>query len=325
MASKPLRVGVLGCGNIAAKVLPEVARSKKIRIVALAARDPRTALSLAARLKARVEPSYAALLRCNDIDAVYIALPEALHTRWAVAAAKAGKHVLCEKTLAPTLRDVKKILLVAKRSKVRVLEAFMWRFSDAARLLQQQVKKLGRLRTAHASFGFLLDTRRDARNYRNFKRLGGGALNDIGCYCLNAARLALGQEPTSAQGFLSGAHGKQAERAGAVSLAFSKGALATLSFSFETSYHEGLVVVGEKGSLRLSAPFARGGGQTLSLRVDGKAPRDLRPRQDPRYRWMFEAFAAEVLRQPRQPGAFESEALAQAMGMALIKKLVQRA
>lgn len=324
MSGRSLRLGVLGIGNIAAKVLPEVARSKKVRIVALAARDPARALDLARTLRARVEPSYKALLNCADVDAVYIALPESLHARWAIAAARAGKHVLCEKTLAPSLREVQKILRVARDCKVRVLEGFMWRYSDAARLLQREANKLGALRSLQASFSFVLDARREASNYRNFRRLGGGALNDIGCYCLNAARLLLGQEPSRAAAAFSGADRLRAERAGAVSLRFGKGALAALSFSFEVAYQESLTVIGERGWLSLSSPFARGGGQVLRVARAGERVRMLRPKQDPRYRLMFEAFADELGRQPSKPGAFEKEALAQASAMQLVRAVQVR-
>lgn len=294
-----LRFGILGCGGITSYILPQVMRGKGYRVVAVAASNPKRARAFAQRFHLRAETSYASLLQQPDIDAVYIALPESLHAPWAIAAAKAGKHVICEKTLAPSLKDVKAALAAAKRAEVRLLEAFMWRFADHAKNLKRKSLTLGKLQTVQASFGFVL---KDKSNYRNFKRFGGGALNDLGGYCLSASRLILGEPVVVQARLVKGPRKDNADLHGSALMEFKSGALATTEFSFTTHPHSHCFVAGTKGVFKIKTPFGPPS------------------KPDSRYRLMFEAFSKEVRRQPKRPGTFEREAWLQAKAMDALRR-----
>ena len=153
-----------------------------------------------------------------------------------------------------------------------------------------------------ASFGFVLG---DKKNYRNFKRFGGGVLNDLGGYCLSASRLVLG-EPIAVQARLVSPGKGIADMHGSALMEFKGGALATTEFSFTSHPHSHCFVAGSKGVLQVERPF----GPPSKI--------------DTRYKLMFEAFSKEVRRQPSRPGLFEQEALAQARGMDALRRAASR-
>jgi predicted dehydrogenase len=313
MASK-LRFGLIGCGGIAKRVLPEVMKSSKVGFVAVAAADPKRAKAFGDKLRLRAEASYTALLKCPDIDAVYIALPESLHAKWSIAAAKAGKHVLCEKTLAPSYKEVQQMVAAAKRHKVRLLEAFMWRFAKGAQALKREAAALGQPQGAFASFGFVLGSK---DNYRNFKKFGGGALNDIGCYAVTGTRFLLG-EPVKVHARMSGGNAKLADRHGVAWLEFPGGALATIEFSFAAWTGQCVMLSTAKGSLNARSPFTFE-KRSLGVWRPGKVAKQVQLPAESHYRLMFEGFATEVRRQPKKAGAFEKEALQQAKVMQALR------
>ncbi len=142
----------------------------------------------------RPHPSYEALLADPEVDAVYIPLPNHLHAEWSIAAARAGKHVLCEKPLALTADDAQRMIDVASAEGVTLMEAFMYRLHPSWQAVAQLVTsgEIGRLVSVQSWFSYFND---DAQNIRNIREVGGGALFDIGCYSVNLSRLLFGAEP----------------------------------------------------------------------------------------------------------------------------------
>ena len=139
-------------------------------------------------------PSYEALLADPEVDAVYIPLPNHLHAEWSIAAARAGKHVLCEKPLALTADDAQRMIDVASAEGVTLMEAFMYRLHPSWQAVAEIVAagEIGRLVSVQSWFSYFND---DATNIRNIREVGGGALFDIGCYSVNLSRLLFGAEP----------------------------------------------------------------------------------------------------------------------------------
>ena len=157
--TNPLRLGILGCANIARQFARDVAPSRLVRIAAVASRDAAKAAAFAAEFGiARTHGSYDALLADGELDAVYIPLPNSLHAQWAVRAAQHGRHVLCEKPLAMNLAEARAMFDAARQHGVMLLEAYPWWFQPqtAALLGLLQGGAIGTVRLVQATFGFTL-------------------------------------------------------------------------------------------------------------------------------------------------------------------------
>ncbi|GMV05118.1 MAG: hypothetical protein AMXMBFR53_13980, partial [Gemmatimonadota bacterium] len=200
MARKRLRWGVLGTANIGrAAVNPAIRASSNGELVAVASRDGERARAFAAEHAIpRALGSYEALVEDPEVDALYVPLPNSLHREWTVRAARAGKHVLCEKPLALTEAECREMAAVAEEHGTLLMEAFMYRFHPRTERVLALVREgaLGPIRAIRSAFTFRL-TRPD--NIRLRPELGGGALMDVGCYCVNASRTLAGAEPAEVQ------------------------------------------------------------------------------------------------------------------------------
>ena len=192
-----LRIGVLSTADIAIKkVIPGMRRAARVEVAAIASRNGDQAKAVAERLDIpRAHGSYDALLADSDIDAVYIPLPNHLHAEWTIEAARAGKHVLCEKPLAMTAADAERMAEACDAAGVRLMEAFMYRHHPSWVAVRDLVEsgRIGRLAAVRSWFSYY---NVDPANIRNIKEYGGGALYDIGCYNVNLSRLLFGGEPT---------------------------------------------------------------------------------------------------------------------------------
>jgi predicted dehydrogenase len=199
--SAALRFGVLSTADIGLrKVLPAMLRADRVEVVAIASRDRARADEAAAELGiARAHGSYEDLLADPDVDAIYNPLPNHLHAEWTIAAARAGKHVLCEKPLATTVADAERMIAACDDAGVVLMEAFMYRLHPSWEAVRDTVAsgRIGELRAVQSWFSYFND---DAANIRNRLDAGGGALFDIGCYCVNLSRLLFGAEPVRIQG-----------------------------------------------------------------------------------------------------------------------------
>ncbi len=195
--SQPLRIGILGCANIARQFTRDVRESGKVSVDAVASRNADTAAAYAAANGiGRHHGSYEALLADPAIDAIYIPLPNSLHAEWAVKAAAQGKHILCEKPLALGLAEAQAMFAAARQHGVMLLEAYPWWFQPQTRdlLALLQDGTVGDVRSVQASFGFTL-ANPTGNNIRMNPDLGGGALLDAGSYTLSIIRLAMGCAP----------------------------------------------------------------------------------------------------------------------------------
>jgi predicted dehydrogenase len=179
-AGTRLRWGILGCARITRRgLVPGIRGSGTGELHALASRDPATARAWAAEFGVpRVHASYRALLEDPEIDAVYIPLPNELHRPWVMAAADAGKHVLCEKPLALDAREAGSMVQHCGSRGIVLMEAFMWRHQPRTRELRRLVRDgaIGDLRLIRSSFSFPIA----AGDWRLDPARGGGALWDVG-------------------------------------------------------------------------------------------------------------------------------------------------
>jgi predicted dehydrogenase len=196
-----VRWGVLGVARIAtAKVIPALQRGALSEVSAIASRELAKARAAAAALGIpRAYGSYEELLADPGIDAVYIPLPNHLHVPWSIRAAEAGKHVLCEKPVALSVAEVRRLISVRDRTGVRIGEAFMVRTHPRWLRVRELVRSgaIGDVRAVIGAFSYM---NRDPANIRNVAEWGGGGLMDIGCYPIQISRFLFGREPVRVSG-----------------------------------------------------------------------------------------------------------------------------
>jgi predicted dehydrogenase len=193
-----VRWGILGTANIAIKqVIPAVLQADRCEVVAIASRNQHRAEKVAETFGiTRAHGSYGQLLNDDEIDAVYIPLPNHMHAEWAISAARAGKHVLCEKPIALSSAEAETMISAARDNGVILREAFMYQFHPAWQRTRELVEsgEIGEVVAIDSWFSYFND---DPDNIRNVLDYGGGALMDIGCYCIHVSRLLFGSEPTA--------------------------------------------------------------------------------------------------------------------------------
>jgi predicted dehydrogenase len=266
-----LRWGVIGAARIAASALLPALRAAGSTIVALGCRDAERGAAFAARHDIAVVGTYDAVLARDDIDAVYIALPNHAHLPLTLAALAAGKHVLCEKPLALNAAEVAQIRSASHASGKLVLEAFMYRFHPQIDRLRELVDTaaLGPLKWLRGSFTYAL---RDMSDVRWDPALGGGALYDLGCYPLNLMRLVTQGEPEvlSVVARLTdpALHGGSVDHAAHAVMRFGGMAapvLGHLDCAFSLPFICRFEALCEDGALSLAVPFASKGVETVLL------------------------------------------------------------
>jgi D-xylose 1-dehydrogenase (NADP+, D-xylono-1,5-lactone-forming) len=247
-----VRLGILSTARINRLVLPAARESDKVEVVAVASRDRASAEAYAQEHGiARAHGSYEELLADPGVDAVYNPLPNSLHVEWSVRALEAGKHVLCEKPLSRRPEDVERAFDVAERAGLVLTEAFMYRHNPQTAKLVELVRSgaIGPLRLVRAAFSFRLE---DASNVRMIADLDGGALMDVGCYCVSGARL-VGGEPQSVFGMSVERSGVDVVFAGTMS--FADEVVGEFDCGFALPLRDELEVIGEDGSIFLDDPW----------------------------------------------------------------------
>jgi predicted dehydrogenase len=255
---RALRWGVLSTADIARKKwIPGVRRSPKRRgeVVAIASRDGATAARVADELAIpRAHASYEALLADPEVDAVYIPLPNHLHLEWTLAAARAGKHVLCEKPIALTSEDAQRMVDGAAEAGVLLMEAFMYRVHPSWVAVRELLAagRIGRLQTVQSWFSYYND---DPRNIRNVRDAGGGALMDIGCYSINLSRMLFGAEPERVEAAVLRDPDQEVDVLTSALLVFPGGGTATFTCSIRSESDQRVHIYGTDGHISVGIPF----------------------------------------------------------------------
>jgi predicted dehydrogenase len=269
---KKVKWGVLSTAKIGLdKVIPAMQASAWCEIAAIASRSPEQARAAADRLGIPTAyGSYEALLADPEIEAIYNPLPNHLHVAWTLAAARAGKHVLCEKPFAMSAADA--LALRALDPAVLVMEAFMVRFHPQwlrARALVQQ-GALGELRVVQAYFSYF---NRQPGNIRNRSDAGGGALYDIGCYAVVAGRFFFGAEPLRAIALFDRDPEFGTDRLCSALVDFGAGRRLDFTVSTQTTPYQRLHLVGTRQRLEMEIPFNAPQGAAARIWLDdGRVP-----------------------------------------------------
>jgi predicted dehydrogenase len=307
-----LRIGVLSTADIARqKVIPGMRKASRVEVVAVASRDLGRARQFADELGIpATHGSYDALLADPGVDAVYIPLPNHLHAEWTIAAARAGKHVLCEKPLAMTSSQAREMIGACREAGVHLMEAFMYRLHPTWVAVRELLAsgRIGRLVAVQSWFSYYND---DPANIRNIREAGGGALYDIGCYCVNLSRMLFAGEPTRVEGAIARDPAGGTDILASGLLEFGDG-VATFTASTRAEDDQRVHVYGTRGRISIGIPFNIPPDRPTEVYVTagGNPPTDPRtevltfPMADP-YTVEAERFAEMVL--DGAPPAFPPE------------------
>jgi predicted dehydrogenase len=283
------RWGILGTGKIARIMALALRESAAGRLVAVASRDPAWAREFASLFHpARHYASYAGLIADPEVEIAYVATHHPEHREWAIAAAEAGKHVLCEKPLAMTARAAEEIIEAACRNGVFLMEAFAYRCHPQTRRLVEILRagEIGEVRMVDACFGY--DAGRRPGNYLLDRSLGGGSILDVGCYPTSMAHLiaatASGTAPAATQAVAGAAHIGQAtgvDHYAAAVLTFPGGIVAKVASAIQVNLDNALRVYGSGGTVTVPSPWLPGrGGAPATIVIDrpGSPPEVIRVR-----------------------------------------------
>ena len=253
--SGTLRWGILSTADIGVrKVFPGMRKAARSEVVAIASRDGEQARAVADRLGIpTAHASYEALLADPGVDAVYIPLPNHLHVDWTIAALRAGKHVLCEKPLAMTADDARRMVDVAHETGLHLMEAFMYRHhpSWVAAMDLVESGRIGTVTAVQSWFSYFND---DVTNIRNILEYGGGALFDIGCYTINLSRMVFGGEPSRIQASLRRDAATGVDVLVSAILDF-EGGVASFTCAIRSESDQRVDIYGTTGRISIEIPF----------------------------------------------------------------------
>jgi len=253
-AQFPIRIGILGCANIVQKhIIAALKEVPACRLAAIASRDQAKGEQWARKFGCRQE-SYENLLRSPNIDAVYLPLPVGLHKEWVIKAALAGKHILCEKSLADNFLSVQEMVRICQEKQLHLYENFMCDYhpqhQEVISLIEN--KKIGKEVLFSGSFGF---PPLEAVNIRYQKNLGGGALNDVGTYLLFMSRKIFNCEPETVTAQLEFQE-NEVDIRGHAFLEFPGARAAFISFGFDNFYQNNYTIWGEQGLIKVQRAYS---------------------------------------------------------------------
>lgn len=311
---KKIRWGIISTARIGeGQVIPAIQQSRNGVVAAVASRDLEKGKAFAARCNIpKVYGSYEELIADPEIDAIYNPLPNGLHGKWSIKCAEGGKHVLCEKPLANDAAEAQTMADAFKKRRLLLAEAFMYRFHPQTQLVKQLVDAggVGQIHLMAASFSFSIDSEDDVRLNR---ALVGGALMDVGCYCVNVIRYMLGEEPVDVSAFADFGQRSGVDERLVGLLRFPGGALAHFDCSLRTHFTQTYEIRGTHGRIfveKAYVPFRPDPDEDIIIRHWKSAPgieqhqyEEIKVEKPNQYTLMAEDFADALLnnRPPRFP------------------------
>ena len=259
-----VRWGILGTGKIARILATALAESEDGELVAIGSRDVERAAALAAEFGAPRSSGYEGVIADAEVDLVYVATHHPAHREWAVRAAEAGKHVLCEKPLAVTYADAVQIVEAARRNDVFLLEAFAYRCHPQTQRLVELLREgaIGEVRMIDAVFGY--DAGPDPSNYLMVHELAGGGILDVGCYTTSMAHLiaaaAAGRAvaPTVDVAGAARIGPTGVDHSTAATLTFEDGLVARVACSIQANLDSSVRIYGSAGRITVPSPWLPG-------------------------------------------------------------------
>ena len=292
---KKMRWGILGVAKISERLLPGFASAANADLQAIASRsvDRARAAARAARIP-KAYGSYEELLNDSTIDAVYIPLPNSMHSEWTRRAADAGKHILCEKPLAPTAQEAQQVVDHCRARRVKLMDGFMWPHHPRTRRLRELLDSgaIGEVRRVDGAFTFRMEPF-EQTNIRLRPELAGGSLLDVGCYPVFGIRWAFGAEPVQAYAHAVHRHGVDVDVGGQLRLA--DGRMASFDCGFTSSFRGWLEITGTEGTVVIPEMWLPPRTATFYIHREGKAAEKIVVDGEDQIAHMIDNFSRAIL------------------------------
>ena len=311
-----IRFGIIGCSRIAeGSTIPAIKNSELADVIAIGSRSMEKGKQFAKKFNCQYYGSYDDILKRKEVDAVYISLPVGLHEEWVIKAAEAGKHILCEKSSTTSFESACKMVSACRQNKVRIMESFMFRFHPQHKKVIELIRDgiLGKIFLFNGLYGFPSISHMDIR-YN--KELGGGILNDAGCYPICASRIIFEKEPVDVKCDLFMDRDKQVDIKANLCLKYDDDQFAQMTVGYDLFYQSTYSVWGSDGTLRLTRAYNIPSDMKAALILNSSKYTDeisIEPYNH--YLLMVNSFCKEIIKNSSSDFNFEEDLLNQARVM----------
>ena len=291
--SDKLKWGILGTGMIAGKFAADLPQSNTGELVAAGSRTQASADRFAGEYGGRGVEGYEALINDPDVQAIYNSLPNGLHHEWSIKAMRAGKHVLCEKPFALNVAEAEEMFAVSEETGMVLIEAFMYRAHPQTQKLIEMVRGgvIGDLKLIRSAFTFYKEPSMNDARYHPSQ--GGGAIMDVGTYCVNLIRQLAGSEPTEMEAIAHLYEGDGVDDYAAGMMRFGNDLLTTFTCGMTVYSDQGTYIAGTGGTIKINAFWFCEDGFTIIK--DGNEEFVSVDESRPLYAVEADAFASSVL------------------------------
>ena len=316
-----IRFGIIGCSRIArGSTIPAILGSNYSELTYIGSRSQKKAEEFSNEFGCKNFGTYDDVLNDEGVDAVYISLPVGMHEEWTVKAAKAGKHILCEKSSTDSYKSAKRMVDESSENKVRLMEGFMFRFHPSHSKVKQFIESgyLGKIFSFYGVYGFPSISHDDIR-YK--KDLGGGILNDAGCYPICASRIIFLKEPISVMSDFTIDEESKIDEKATIFLKYDEGQCALMQTGYGLSYQSEYRLWGTEGNLCLSRAYNIPPDMEAHLTLDSsknKTKISIPPANH--FQLMVDSFCQEIIQNGITDFNFEQDLLKQARVMEAARK-----
>jgi len=318
LEKKKIRFGIIGCSKIAERsTIPAIINSNLAELKIIGSRSQEKAADFAKKFGCSNFGSYDEVIQHKDVDVVYISLPIALHEEWTIKAANAYKHIICEKSSTISLESATKMVNSCKKNNVRIMEGFMFRFHPQHKKVLELIQSntIGNLFAFNGMYGFPPVSKNDIR-YQN--ELGGGVLNETGCYPIYASRMIFGEEPYGVMCNLYN-NNENVDVKGHAYILYSNGKAALVSFGFENYYQATYCIWGSNGLIELNRAYAVPPNLSTTVSVkSGNNHNEIQIEATDHFTQMIDFFCNELKKETID--SFENDLLNQARVMEGLRK-----
>ena len=314
--SDKIKIGIIGCSTIAKNsTIPAILKSDRSKLEYIGSRSHEKAKKIADEFECKKFGSYQDILNDSEIDAIYISTPVGNHEEWVIKSAKAGKHILCEKSSTDSYDSAKKMIQVCKENNVRLMEGFMFRFHPSHRKVNELIDNntIGKLFSFSGRYGFPPISK---DNIRYNKTLGGGILNDAGCYPINASRMLFKSEPRGILCDLVIDEEKDVDVKATIFMSFENQRYSQSVVGYDLFYQSVYSLWGSQGYMNLSRAYNVPPDMHVLLDVNtNNANNTISIHTADHFQLMIDSFCNELKNPNSSPYIFEEDLLNQAKVM----------
>lgn len=319
MISK-INYGVIGCSRIAySSTIPAILKSNNSELTMIGSRNVNRSKEYAKKFKCKSYGTYEDVLDNKNIQAIYISTPVGVHEEFVVKALKKGKHVICEKSIGSSFSSIKRMIRVASKNKLRLMEGLMFKFHPSHQIVKDIIKRkiLGEIYGFYGEYGF---PKIPLSDIRYNKKLGGGILNDAACYPIAASRMILEKEPLFVFSNKQNHHLKNIDERISINLIFEKNMISQIKCGYNLNYSNFYSIWGNKGSLNLTRSYNIPPKMSPKILLSmGKSRKKIKINPADHFELMFNNFSNEILGKNGKKYGFEQEIINQGKIMEAVR------